>query len=68
MQMHYLLNIDLCVLLCLMGGMYWQEMHCFGQPIHNDPNRIMVPGGIGQSHDKIHANILPFLRWYAEGL
>jgi hypothetical protein len=28
----------------------------------------MVPGGIGQSHDKIHANVLPFPRWYGKGL
>jgi hypothetical protein len=48
--------------------MYWQEMRCFGQPIHNDPNRIVVAGGIGQSHNEIHANILPFPRWYGKGL
>jgi hypothetical protein len=28
----------------------------------------MVLGGIGQSYDKIHANILPFPRWYGKGL
>jgi hypothetical protein len=50
------------------GGMYWQEMRCIGQPIHNDPNGIVVPRGIGQSPNEIHANILPFPRWYGKGL
>src|SRR5688572_32585660 len=68
MQTHYLINIDFYIFLCLVGGMQWQEMSSLGQPIHNDLNRIMVPGGIGQSHDKIHTNILPFPRWYGKGL
>jgi hypothetical protein len=68
MQTHYLINIDFCILLCLVGGMHWQEMRCFGQPIHNDLDGIIVSGGIGQSHDKIHANILPFPRWYGKRL
>jgi hypothetical protein len=68
MQTHYLINIDLCIFLGLMGGMHWQEMSCLGQPIYNDPDGIMVPGGIGPSHDKIHTNILPFPRWYGKGL
>jgi hypothetical protein len=68
MQMNYLVNINLCILFCHVGGMHWQEMSCLGQPIHDDPNRIVVPGGIGQSHNKIHANILPFPRWYGKGL
>jgi hypothetical protein len=28
----------------------------------------MVPGGIGQSHYEVHANVLPFPRWYGKGL
>jgi hypothetical protein len=68
MQTNYLVNINFCILFCPVGGMYWQEMRCLGQPIHNDPNRIVVPGGIGQSYDKVHANILPFPRWYGKGL
>jgi hypothetical protein len=68
MQTHYLINTNFCIFLCLVGGMHWQEMSCLGQSIHDDPNRIMVSGGIGQSHDKIHANILPFPRWYGKGL
>jgi hypothetical protein len=27
-----------------------------------------VPGGVGQSHNKVHANVLPFLRRYGERL
>jgi hypothetical protein len=68
MQANYLVNVDFCIFLCPVGGMYWQEMSCLGQPIHNDPNRIVVSGGIGQSHNEIHANILPFPRWDGKGL
>jgi hypothetical protein len=60
MQAHYLVNIDLCVPFCLVGGMHWQEVSCLGQPIHNDPYGIVVSGGIGQSHNQVHANVLPF--------
>jgi hypothetical protein len=28
----------------------------------------MVPGGIGQSHDKVHANVLPFFKMVWEGV
>jgi hypothetical protein len=68
MQTNYLVNVDLCILLCPVGGVYWQEMSGLGQPVHNNPNRIVVPGGIGKSHDKVHANVLPFPRWYGKGL
>jgi hypothetical protein len=68
MQTNYLVNINFYILFCPVGGMYWQEMRCFGQPIHNDPNRIVVPGGIRQSHNEIHAKIFPFPRWYGKGL
>ena len=68
MQTNYLVNVDFCILLCPVGGVYWQEVSGLGQPVHNNPNRIMVPGGIGQSHDKVHANVLPFPRWYGKGL
>jgi hypothetical protein len=47
---------------------HWQEMSGLGQPVHDNPNGIMVPGGIGQSYDKIHANVLPFPRRYGKGL
>jgi hypothetical protein len=30
MQTHYLVNIDFCIFFCLVGGMHWQEMSCFG--------------------------------------
>jgi hypothetical protein len=46
MQANYLVNVDFCIFLCPVGGMYRQEMSCLGQPIHNDPNRIVVSGGI----------------------
>jgi hypothetical protein len=68
MQANYLVNVDFCIFLCPVGGMYWQEMSCLGQPIHNDPNRIMVSVGIGQSYDEIHAHILPFPRRHGKGL
>jgi hypothetical protein len=68
MQASYLVNVNFSILFRPVGGVYRQEMSCLGQSVHNDPNGIMVPGGIGQSHDKIHANILPFPRWYGEGL
>jgi hypothetical protein len=47
MQSHYLININFCILLCLVGGVHWQEMSGLGQPVHNNPNGIVVPGGIG---------------------
>jgi hypothetical protein len=28
----------------------------------------MVLGGVGQSHNKVHANVLPLPRWYGERL
>jgi hypothetical protein len=68
MQTHYLIHIDLCIFLCLVGGMHWQEMSYLGQSVHNDPNRIMVSGGIGQPHNEVHANVLPFLGGYGKGL
>ena len=68
MQANYPVNVDFCILLRPVGGVYWQEVSCLGQSVHNDPNEIMVLGGIGQSHDKIHANVLPFPRWYGQGL
>jgi hypothetical protein len=60
MQANYLVNVDFCIFLCPVGGVHWQEVSCLGQSVHNDPNGIMVPGGIGQSYDKIHTNVLPF--------
>jgi hypothetical protein len=27
-----------------------------------------VSGGVGKSHNKVHANVLPFPRWYREWL
>ena len=68
MQTNYLVDVDFCILLRPVGGMYWQEMSCLSQSIHNDPNRVVVPGGIVQSHNEIHANILPFPRGYGKGL
>jgi hypothetical protein len=68
MQANYVVNVDFCILLRPVGGVYRQEMSCLGQSVHNDPNGIMVPGGIGQFHDKIHTNVLPFPRWYGKGL
>jgi hypothetical protein len=68
MQTNYLVNVDFCILLRPVGGVHWQEVSCLGQSVHNDPNGIMAPGGIGQSHDKIHTNVLPFPRWYGKGL
>jgi hypothetical protein len=68
MQANYLVNVNFGILFRPVGGVYRQEMSCLGQSVHNDPNEIMVPRGIGQSHDKIHANILPFPRWYGKGL
>jgi hypothetical protein len=68
MQVNYLVNVNFSILFRPVGGMYWQEMSCLGQPVHNDPNRIMVSGGIGQSHNEVHANVLPLPRWYGEGL
>jgi hypothetical protein len=68
MQANYLVNVDFCILLCPVGGVYRQEMSCLGLSVHNDPNGVMVPGGIGQSYNKIHTNVLPFPRWYGKGL
>ena len=68
MQTNYLVNVDLRILLCPVGGVHWQEVSGLGQPVHNNPNGIMVPGGIGQSQYKVHANVLPFPRWYGKGL
>ena len=68
MQTNYLVDVDFCILFRPVGGVYRQEMSRLGQSIHNDPNGIMVLGGIGQSHDKVHANVLPFPRWYGKVL
>jgi hypothetical protein len=68
MQTNYLVNVDFRILLRPMGGVHRQEVSCLGQSVHNDPNGIMVPRGIGQPHDEIHANVLPFPRRYGKGL
>jgi hypothetical protein len=51
-------------MLCL----HWEEMSYLGQSIYDDPYGIMMLGGIGQSHDKVHTFVVPFPGWYREWL
>jgi hypothetical protein len=39
---------------------HWKKMCHFRQSVHNDPNRIMMPRGVGQTHNEIHADVIPF--------
>jgi hypothetical protein len=41
----------------------WQKMSDFRKPINYNPNRIIPFCCPGQSHNKVHAYILPFLGW-----
>jgi hypothetical protein len=48
MQANYLVNVDFSILFRPVGGVYRQEMSCLGQSVHNDPNGIMVWGGVAK--------------------
>ena len=60
MQGHNPVKIQLGILLGLIPRIHRKVMSGLGKAIHNDPNRVISLYCAGQTHNKVHGNILPF--------
>jgi hypothetical protein len=54
-------NVDLSILLNLVSGVDGYEVSRFGESIHVHPNRIKLAGSQRQTHNEIHAYVIPLL-------
>jgi hypothetical protein len=54
-----MINVDVSILLNSILDVDRYEVGEFGESIHDHPNRIKLAGSQRQSHNKIHANIIP---------
>jgi hypothetical protein len=52
-------NIDLSILLNSLLGADRYEVGRFGEPVNDLPNRIKLVGNQWQTHNEVHANIIP---------
>jgi hypothetical protein len=55
--------VDLGILLNLIVGVDRYEVDRFGESIHDYPNQIKLAGRQGQTHNKIHTNVIPLPLW-----
>jgi hypothetical protein len=60
--------VDLGILLNLLVAVDGYEVGRFGESIHNYPNRIKLAGRQGQTHNKIHTNVIPLPFWDTQWL
>ena len=50
--------VELRQMTCIVSGLHWNEMSHFCKGVYNDPDGVISPGGLGQSNDKIYADVI----------
>jgi hypothetical protein len=51
--------VDLNILLSIVVGVDEYEVGEFGESIHNHPNGMKLASHQWQTHDEVHANVIP---------
>jgi hypothetical protein len=51
--------VDLSILLSIVVGVDRYEVGGFGKLIHDHPNQVILVGRQWQTHDEVHANVIP---------
>jgi hypothetical protein len=60
--------VNLSILLNLVAGVDGYEVNGFGESIHDHPNRVKLVGSQRQTHNKIHAYVIPLSIWNTQWL
>jgi hypothetical protein len=59
MQTLHMIDVDLSILLNSVLGVDRHEVGGFGELINDHPNRVKLAGNQCQSHNEVHANVIP---------
>ena len=60
MQPNYLFHVQVSQLLRVESNLNGLKIHALGQPIHYDPNTIMLLDSFWNSDHKMHGDVFPF--------